>query len=173
MRSEDHLTYKLGEIIKASTDVRKSEQEGSPVHIVTEYEQLLRCVQLYDPLLFPPERYLVSRSHVHGVCRRQDTTLFRPRCLPRFLWSRLAEVPVLSRAMRIKSRAWPRQGSGNRGPLFPSLSLRAFLSFFFSLALDSTTDKPTRSTFRRLVTGAPCAFLFFASASAPDRFVST
>jgi DNA-directed RNA polymerase II subunit RPB1 len=42
MRSEDDLTYKLGEIIKASTNVRKSEQEGSPAHIVTEYEQLLQ-----------------------------------------------------------------------------------------------------------------------------------
>ncbi|KAI0063081.1 beta and beta-prime subunits of DNA dependent RNA-polymerase [Artomyces pyxidatus] len=42
MRSEDDLTYKLGEIIKASTNVRKSEQEGSPAHIITEYEQLLQ-----------------------------------------------------------------------------------------------------------------------------------
>ncbi|KAH9045807.1 beta and beta-prime subunits of DNA dependent RNA-polymerase [Lactarius hengduanensis] len=42
MRSEDDLTYKLGEIIKSSTNVRKSEQEGSPAHIVTEYEQLLQ-----------------------------------------------------------------------------------------------------------------------------------
>jgi DNA-directed RNA polymerase II subunit RPB1 len=42
MRSEDDLTYKLGEVIKASTNVRKSEQEGSPAHIVTEYEQLLQ-----------------------------------------------------------------------------------------------------------------------------------
>ncbi|KAN0114024.1 hypothetical protein V8E52_007173 [Russula decolorans] len=30
MRSEDDLTYKLGEVIKASTNVRKSEQEGTP-----------------------------------------------------------------------------------------------------------------------------------------------
>lgn len=42
MRSEDDLTYKLGEVIKAPTNVRKSEQEGSPTHIVTEYEQLLQ-----------------------------------------------------------------------------------------------------------------------------------
>ncbi|KAI0042209.1 beta and beta-prime subunits of DNA dependent RNA-polymerase [Auriscalpium vulgare] len=42
MRSEDDLTYKLGEIIKSSTNVRKSEQEGSPAHIITEYEQLLQ-----------------------------------------------------------------------------------------------------------------------------------
>jgi DNA-directed RNA polymerase beta' subunit len=49
MRSEDDLTYKLGEIIKASTNVRKSEQEGSPAHIVTEYEQLLQvCAVVYS-----------------------------------------------------------------------------------------------------------------------------
>jgi DNA-directed RNA polymerase II subunit RPB1 len=42
MRSEDDLTYKLGEVIKASTNIRKSEQEGSPAHIVTEYKQLLQ-----------------------------------------------------------------------------------------------------------------------------------
>ena len=46
MRSEDDLTYKLGEIIKASTNVRKSEQEGSPAHIVTEYEQLLQVCRI-------------------------------------------------------------------------------------------------------------------------------
>jgi len=40
MRSEDDLTYKLGEVIEASTNVQKSEQEGSLTHIVTEYEQL-------------------------------------------------------------------------------------------------------------------------------------
>jgi DNA-directed RNA polymerase beta' subunit len=46
MRSEDDLTYKLGEIIKSSTNVRKSEQEGSPAHIVTEYEQLLQVCMI-------------------------------------------------------------------------------------------------------------------------------
>jgi hypothetical protein len=46
MRSEDDLTYKLGEIIKSSTNVRKSEQEGSPAHIVTEYEQLLQVCRI-------------------------------------------------------------------------------------------------------------------------------
>ena len=49
MRSEDDLTYKLGEIIKASTNVRKSEQEGSPAHIVTEYEQLLQVCAIEYP----------------------------------------------------------------------------------------------------------------------------
>ena len=50
MRSEDDLTYKLGEIIKASANVRKSEQEGSPAHIITEFEQLL---QVRLPLRIP------------------------------------------------------------------------------------------------------------------------
>lgn len=42
MRSEDDLTYKLGEIIKASASVRRCEQEGAPAHIITEFEQLLQ-----------------------------------------------------------------------------------------------------------------------------------
>ncbi|KIY65400.1 DNA-directed RNA polymerase II, subunit 1 [Cylindrobasidium torrendii FP15055 ss-10] len=42
MRSEDDLTYKLIEIIKASSQVRKCEQEGAPAHIVSEFEVLLQ-----------------------------------------------------------------------------------------------------------------------------------
>ncbi|KDQ53026.1 hypothetical protein JAAARDRAFT_197811 [Jaapia argillacea MUCL 33604] len=42
MRSEDDLTYKLGEIIKASANVRRCEQEGAPAHVITEFEQLLQ-----------------------------------------------------------------------------------------------------------------------------------
>ncbi|KAF5327925.1 hypothetical protein D9619_003904 [Psilocybe cf. subviscida] len=42
MRSEDDLTYNLGDIIKASANVRRCEQEGAPTHVITEYEQLLQ-----------------------------------------------------------------------------------------------------------------------------------
>ncbi|TFK28353.1 RNA polymerase II large subunit [Coprinopsis marcescibilis] len=42
MRSEDDLTYKLGEILKASSAVRKHEQEGAPAHVIAEHEQLLQ-----------------------------------------------------------------------------------------------------------------------------------
>lgn len=42
MRSEDDLTYKLGDIIKASVNVRKCETEGAPAHMTTEFEQLLQ-----------------------------------------------------------------------------------------------------------------------------------
>ncbi|EGN92710.1 hypothetical protein SERLA73DRAFT_98944 [Serpula lacrymans var. lacrymans S7.3] len=42
MRSEDDLTYKLGDIIKASVNVRRCEQEGAPAHVITEFEQLLQ-----------------------------------------------------------------------------------------------------------------------------------
>lgn len=41
-RSEDDLTYKLGNIIQASASVRRCEQEGAPGHIITEFEQLLQ-----------------------------------------------------------------------------------------------------------------------------------
>ncbi|KAK7040592.1 DNA-directed RNA polymerase subunit [Favolaschia claudopus] len=42
MRSEDDLTYKLGDIIKASANVRRCENEGTPAHVITEFEQLLQ-----------------------------------------------------------------------------------------------------------------------------------
>lgn len=42
MRSEDDLTYKLGDIIRANGNVRRCEQEGSPAHIVNEFETLLQ-----------------------------------------------------------------------------------------------------------------------------------
>ncbi|TGZ83703.1 beta and beta-prime subunits of DNA dependent RNA-polymerase [Ascodesmis nigricans] len=42
MRGEDDLTYKLGDIIRANGNVRQAEQNGSPAHIVSEFEQLLQ-----------------------------------------------------------------------------------------------------------------------------------
>lgn len=42
MRGEDDLTYKLGDIIRANGNVRRCETEGSPAHVVTEFEQLLQ-----------------------------------------------------------------------------------------------------------------------------------
>ncbi|KZT42808.1 beta and beta-prime subunits of DNA dependent RNA-polymerase [Sistotremastrum suecicum HHB10207 ss-3] len=42
MRSEDDLTYKLFDIIKASANVRRCEQEGAPAHVINEFEQLLQ-----------------------------------------------------------------------------------------------------------------------------------
>ena len=51
MRSEDDLTYKLGDIIKASANVRRCEQEGAPAHVITEFEQLLQVCTLFRPSL--------------------------------------------------------------------------------------------------------------------------
>jgi DNA-directed RNA polymerase II subunit RPB1 len=42
MRSEDDLTYKLGEILKASANVRKLESEGVPPSVVNEHFDLLQ-----------------------------------------------------------------------------------------------------------------------------------
>ena len=42
MRGEDDLTYKLGDIIRANGNVRRCETEGSPAHVVVEFEQLLQ-----------------------------------------------------------------------------------------------------------------------------------
>lgn len=42
MRSEDDLTYKLSDIIRANSNVRRCEQEGSPQHIYEEFTGLLQ-----------------------------------------------------------------------------------------------------------------------------------
>jgi DNA-directed RNA polymerase II subunit RPB1 len=42
MRSEDDLTYKLSDIIRANSNVRRCEQEGSPDHVTQEFVQLLQ-----------------------------------------------------------------------------------------------------------------------------------
>ena len=42
MRGEDDLTYKLGDIIRANGNVRRCETDGSPGHVVAEFEQLLQ-----------------------------------------------------------------------------------------------------------------------------------
>lgn len=42
LRGEDDLTYKLGDIIRANGNVRRCETEGSPAHVVSEFEQLLQ-----------------------------------------------------------------------------------------------------------------------------------
>ncbi|KAG1840418.1 hypothetical protein C8R48DRAFT_620935, partial [Suillus tomentosus] len=46
MRSGDDSTYKLSELIKASTHVRRCEQEGAPAHVISELEHLLQVMQL-------------------------------------------------------------------------------------------------------------------------------
>lgn len=41
-RGEDDLTYKLAEIVRANQNVTRCEQEGSPDHVVREFESLLQ-----------------------------------------------------------------------------------------------------------------------------------
>ncbi|KAL6705981.1 DNA-directed RNA polymerase II core subunit rpo21 [Coniothyrium glycines] len=42
MRGEDDLTYKLGDIIRANGRVQECIQEGSPQHVLNEFEQLVQ-----------------------------------------------------------------------------------------------------------------------------------
>lgn len=42
IRNEDDLTYKLGDIIRANGNVRQALNEGSPQHIINDFEQLLQ-----------------------------------------------------------------------------------------------------------------------------------
>ncbi len=41
-RSEDDLTFKLADIVKASASLKKHEADGAPAHILAEYEQLVQ-----------------------------------------------------------------------------------------------------------------------------------
>ena len=42
MRSEDDLTYKLGDIIRANSNVRRCLSDASPQHVTSEFESLLQ-----------------------------------------------------------------------------------------------------------------------------------
>ena len=42
MCSEDDLTYKLGDVIKASANVWRCKQEGAPAYVITKIEHLLQ-----------------------------------------------------------------------------------------------------------------------------------
>lgn len=42
LRNEDDLTYKLGDIIRANSNVKQAIREGSPAHIARDFEQLLQ-----------------------------------------------------------------------------------------------------------------------------------
>ena len=42
LRSEDDLTHKLAEIIKANNKLRRQDQNGAPQHIIREFSQLLQ-----------------------------------------------------------------------------------------------------------------------------------
>lgn len=75
MRSEDDLTYKLSEILKANMQVRTREQEGAPPHVIAEFEQLLqvcsfffvtRCILTTKLTSVLRLCRSVSRRHVHG-----------------------------------------------------------------------------------------------------------
>ena len=69
MRSEDDLTYKLGEIIKASANLRRCEEEGAPAHIMSEFEQLLQvCSHRFrcNDRMFMWLSFVVPRRYVHG-----------------------------------------------------------------------------------------------------------
>ncbi|KAK9479720.1 hypothetical protein V1514DRAFT_350949 [Lipomyces japonicus] len=41
-RGEDDLTYKLADILKANTNVRRCDQDGAPAHVLNEFESLLQ-----------------------------------------------------------------------------------------------------------------------------------
>ncbi|KAG9293781.1 hypothetical protein G9A89_019118 [Geosiphon pyriformis] len=49
-RGEDDLTHKLSDILKANQNVRRFESEGSPVHVISEFEDLLQfhCATYMD-----------------------------------------------------------------------------------------------------------------------------
>ena len=64
-RGEDDLTYKLADIIKANTNLKKHEIEGAPGHILSEWEALLQ-VWIFCLCLDIVFSHAVSRCHIHG-----------------------------------------------------------------------------------------------------------
>jgi DNA-directed RNA polymerase beta' subunit len=81
LRSEDDLTYKLADILKANVNLKKQEMEGAPVHIVSEFEQLLqvpesRCSLIINfsstwPLLWTM-RFLECRKPCKSLVARSN-----------------------------------------------------------------------------------------------------
>ena len=80
MRSEDDLTYKLGDIIKASANVRRCEGEGAPAHVISEFEQLLQVLFPYivrfctDLLIYSSmsrHTWTMTLLEFHKRCRSQ------------------------------------------------------------------------------------------------------
>jgi DNA-directed RNA polymerase II subunit RPB1 len=62
-RGEDDLTYKLADIIKANQSLKRHELDGSPAHIVGEFEQLLQVQfrRVLHVLIAVPRRHLYGQ----------------------------------------------------------------------------------------------------------------
>ena len=68
-RSEDDLTHKLAEIIKANNKLRRQDQNGAPQHIIREFSQLLQFhITTYFDNTKPgqPVAAQVILLHTHG-----------------------------------------------------------------------------------------------------------
>ena len=67
MRSEDDLTYKLGDIINALANVRRCGEGGAPAHVIKEFEQLLQvCILSCAEGMTCIQLSAVSRCDVYG-----------------------------------------------------------------------------------------------------------
>jgi RNA polymerase Rpb1, domain 1 len=92
MRSEDDLTYKLGDIIKASANVRRCEQEGAPAHVIIEFEQLLQVSVFFSVSHVRVFKFaVVPRRYIYGQRHRRHTTGFAKVRSPRESHSRSPE----------------------------------------------------------------------------------
>ena len=72
-RSEDDLTHKLAEIIKANNKLRRQDQNGAPQHIIREFSQLLQFhITTYFDNTKPgqPVAAQVILLHTHVQARR-------------------------------------------------------------------------------------------------------
>lgn len=62
-RSEDDLTHKLSDIMKVNINLKRHENEGSPAHVVMEFEQLLQyhvATFMDNDIAGLPTRYTIS-----------------------------------------------------------------------------------------------------------------
>lgn len=62
LRSEDDLTFKLADILRACQALRKHEADGSPAHVISEFEQLL---QVHSQFIFNAHFSYLSFTWAH------------------------------------------------------------------------------------------------------------
>jgi len=110
MRGEDDLTYKLAEIIRANSSLRKFEEEGAPAHVINEFETLLQ-VRPALPSLERSSLRLLLLEHVADSSPR-----LAPPSLPPSRTRSLPSLAVAHRDLHGQRPPRPAAGAAEVGP---------------------------------------------------------
>ncbi|KAJ7833574.1 beta and beta-prime subunits of DNA dependent RNA-polymerase [Mycena leptocephala] len=82
-RKDNYLTLKLGDIIRASAEVRRCEQEGQPAHVIREFEERLQfhvATYMDDDIPGIPRAPQNSSRPVKSLAARLKVKQGRLRC---------------------------------------------------------------------------------------------